>query len=178
MRTNDMEVLGIDKKLQDEYLTRISLDQLEQLLKANTSLNKTHGCLTVMVRFSVFRFEAMRTCYWLIHIKSICGQGFSFNIIRKKCKAPSNRAKCTKCKAQIDARDWRIELVSASEIVTGQGGRPITDIKHNIECFIDWPIGSSIFIQKHTGQFGPEFSFDQFRLESRDRFGLPLFLYF
>ena len=30
-----------------------------------------------------------------------------------------------------------IELGSASVIVTGQGGRPITDIKH-IECFFDW----------------------------------------
>ena len=30
-----------------------------------------------------------------------------------------------------------IELSNASVIVTGQGGRPITDIKH-IECFFDW----------------------------------------
>ena len=30
-----------------------------------------------------------------------------------------------------------IELSSASAIVTGQGGQPITDIKH-IECFFSW----------------------------------------
>ena len=30
---------------------------------------------------------------------------------RKICKAPSNRAKCTKCKANIEAGELRIELL-------------------------------------------------------------------
>jgi hypothetical protein len=56
---------------------------------------------------------------------------------KKVCKAPSNRATCTKCKENIAAGDWRIELGSASAIVANQGGRAITDYKH-VACFFDW----------------------------------------
>jgi hypothetical protein len=52
-------------------------------------------------------------------------------------KAPSNRSTCTRCKENIAAGDWRIELGSASAIVANQGGRAITDYKH-VACFFDW----------------------------------------
>ena len=39
---------------------------------------------------------------------------------RKICKAPSNRAKCTKCKANIEAGELRIELLHYWSTVCGQ----------------------------------------------------------
>ena len=46
-----------------------------------------------------------------------------------------------------------IELSNASVVVTSQGGRPITDIKH-IECFFDW-LGSHLSTARKKNQYHP-----------------------
>ena len=52
-------------------------------------------------------------------------------------KAPSNIAKCMKCKSNIEPGSWRMELVALKAVVSTQDGRGIAEIKR-AHCFFGW----------------------------------------